>query len=62
MASRDLGKNYSDNIFVDTEINQQGQGILNCKPGFTDTRTFIVTTNLKENCNLNKKIWRILSA
>jgi hypothetical protein len=43
-----FGEDYSDNIFVDAEINQQGQVILNCKPGFEDTRTFIVTINLKE--------------
>jgi hypothetical protein len=43
-----FGEDYSDNIFVDAEINQQGQVILNCIPGFEDTRTFIVTINLKE--------------
>ncbi len=48
-------KDYSDNIFVDAEINQQGQVILNCKPGFADTRTFIVTTNLKEIADKIKK-------
>jgi hypothetical protein len=48
-------KDYSDNIFVDAEINQQRQVILNCKPGFADTRTFIVTTNLKEIADQIKK-------
>ena len=43
-----FNKDYSDNIFVDAEINKQGQITLNCKPGFADSRTFIVTTNLKE--------------
>jgi len=41
-------KNYFDNIFIDAEISKQGQIILNCKPGFGDSRTFIVRTNLKE--------------
>ena len=50
-------KDYSDNIFVDAEINQPGQVILNCKPGFADTRTFIVTTNLKEIANEIKNAW-----
>jgi hypothetical protein len=43
-----FNKDYSDNIFVDAEISEQGQVTLNCKPGFADTRTFIITTNLKE--------------
>lgn len=43
-----FNKDYSDNIFVAAEINKQGQITLNCKPGFADSRTFIVTTNLKE--------------
>jgi len=42
-----FNKDYSDSIFVDAEINEQGQIKLNCKPGFADSRTFIVTTNLK---------------
>ena len=42
-----FNKDYSDNIFVDAEINAQGQITLNCKPGFADSRAFIVTTNLK---------------
>ncbi len=41
-------KDYYDNIFIDAEINRQGKVTLSCKPGFADTRTFIVTTNLKE--------------
>lgn len=47
-----IGKilNYilSGNIFVNAEINQQGQVIFDCKPGFADIKTFIGTTNLKE--------------
>jgi len=43
-----FNKDYSDSIFVDAEINAQGQITLNCKPGFADSRTFIVTSNLKE--------------
>lgn len=43
-----FNKDYSDNIFVDAKINAQGQITLNCKPGFADSRSFIVTTNLKE--------------
>jgi hypothetical protein len=42
-----FNKDYSDSIFVDAEVNAKGQIILNCKPGFADSRTFIVTTNLK---------------
>jgi hypothetical protein len=37
--------NYSENIFIDAEISDQGQVTLNCKPGFADSRTFIVTSN-----------------
>lgn len=48
-------KNYYDKIFIDAEINKQGQVTLSCKPGFADTRTFIVTTNLKEIRNQIKK-------
>lgn len=40
-------KDYSDHIFVDAEISEQGQVTLNCKPGFADPRTFLVTTSLK---------------
>lgn len=43
-----FNKDYSDSIFVDAEINEQGQITLNCKPRFADSRTFIVTSNLKE--------------
>ena len=42
-----FNKDYLDSIFVDAEINVKGQITLNCKPGFADSRTFIVTTNLK---------------
>jgi hypothetical protein len=43
-----VNKDYSDSIFVDAEINPKGQITFNCKPGFADSRTFIVTSNLKE--------------
>jgi hypothetical protein len=43
-----FNKDYSDSIFIDAEISEQGQITLNCKPGFADSRSFIVTTNLKE--------------
>ena len=49
-------KDYSDQIFVDAEINKQGQITLNCKPGFADTRTFIVTSNSNEFGKQIKKI------
>lgn len=42
-----FNKDYLDSIFVDAEINEQGQITLNCKPGFADSRTFIVTTSQK---------------
>ena len=42
-----FNKDYSDSIFVDAEINAQGQITLNCNPSFADSRTFIVTTNQK---------------
>ena len=47
--------NYSDNIFIDAEITDQGQVKLNCKPGFADTRTFIVTTNSSKIADQIKK-------
>jgi len=40
-------KNYYDNIFIDAKINAHGQIILNCKPGFGDSRVFIITTKSK---------------
>lgn len=46
---------YMDNIFIDAEINNKGQVILNCKPGFADSRTFTVTTNSSEFANQVKK-------
>lgn len=41
-------KDYSDSIFINAEINIQGQITLNCKPGFADSRIFSVTANSKE--------------
>lgn len=38
-------RDYSGNIFIDAEISDQGLITFNCKPGFADTRTFIVTSN-----------------
>ena len=43
-----FNKDYSDSIFVDAEISVQGQITFNCKPGFADSRTFIVTAHLKK--------------
>ena len=43
-----FNKDYSDSIFVDAEINEQGQISFNCKPSFADPRTFVVTTSSKE--------------
>ena len=43
-----LNKNYYDNIFIDAEIREQGQIVLNCKPGFGDSRTFVITTKSNE--------------
>lgn len=41
-------QNYYDNIFIDAEIADNGEIILNCKPGFADSRTFVVKTESKE--------------
>jgi len=38
---------HSGNIFADTEINQQRQVKPNCKPALANTRTSIVTSNVK---------------
>ena len=40
-------KNYYGNIFIDAEINANSQITLNCKPGFADSRVFIITTKSK---------------
>ena len=48
-------KDYSGQIFIDAEINKQGQITLNCKPGFADTRTFIVTAISNKFCNQIKE-------
>ena len=39
------GMDYMSYAFIDAKITSQEQVILNCKPGFADTRTFTVTTN-----------------
>lgn len=41
-------KDYYGNIFIDAEIADSGEIILNCKPGFSDSRAFIIRTNSKE--------------
>lgn len=41
-------KSYFENIFIDAEIGEQGQIKLNCKPGFGDSRTFVINTKSKE--------------
>ena len=41
-------QNYYDNIFIDAEIADNGEIILNCKPGFADSRTFVVKTKSEE--------------
>ncbi len=41
-------KDYSDQIFIDAEISKQGRITLSCKPGFADTRTFVLTSNAIE--------------
>lgn len=41
-------KDYTDRIFVDAEITEQGQVILNCKPGFADSREFVMTATSKD--------------
>ena len=41
-------KDYYGNIFIDAEITNSGEVILNCKPGFADSRTFTIRTNSKE--------------
>ncbi len=41
-------KEYTDTIFIDAEINKSGFTILNCKPGFADSRNFVLTNNSNE--------------
>jgi hypothetical protein len=41
-------QNYYDNIFIDAEISDNGEIILNCKPGFADSRTFVVKAESEE--------------
>jgi len=36
---------YFSYTFIDAKISNQGQVTLNCRPGFADIRTFIVTAN-----------------
>lgn len=47
--------NYSDQIFIDAEVNEKGQTKLNCKPSFADTRTFILTTKSPQIADQIKK-------
>lgn len=48
-------KTYTKNIFVDAEINKSGQIKLNCKPGFGDSRVFVLINNSNEFQNQIKK-------
>jgi hypothetical protein len=48
-------KEYTDTIFVNAEINKSGFITLNCKPGFADSRFFVVTNNSNELQNQIKK-------
>lgn len=41
-------KDYYGNIFIDADIAENGEIILNCKPGFADSRTFVIKTKSKE--------------
>jgi hypothetical protein len=41
-------KDYYGNIFIDADITENGEIILNCKPGFADSRTFVIKTKSKE--------------
>jgi hypothetical protein len=41
-------KDYSDNIFIDAEIKNEGQIILSCKPAFADSRIFVLSTDSKK--------------
>lgn len=43
-----LNENYYGNIFIDAEISDNGEIILNCKPGFADSRTFTIKTKSDE--------------
>ncbi len=48
-------KKYTNNIFVDAEINEIGLITLNCKPSFGDSRNFVLTNNSNEFQNQIKK-------
>ena len=41
-------KVYYGNIFIDADIAENGEIVLNCKPGFADSRTFVIKTKSKE--------------
>jgi hypothetical protein len=41
-------ENYYDNLFIDAEITDHGEIILNCKPGFGDSRSFIIKTKSED--------------
>ncbi len=41
-------KDYYGNIFIDADISGNGEIILNCKPGFADSRTFVIKTKSEE--------------
>jgi hypothetical protein len=42
-----FNKDYTDCIFIDAVVSEEGIIIFNCKPSFADSRTFILTTKLK---------------
>lgn len=41
-------KDYYGNIFIDADLLENGEIVLNCKPGFADSRTFVIKTKSKE--------------
>lgn len=41
-------KDYYGNIFIDADLSENGEIVLNCKPGFADSRTFVIKTKSKE--------------
>ena len=46
---------YIDHVFINAKINEQGQVILNCKPDFADTVTFVLTITSAEIIDQIKK-------
>lgn len=48
-------KEYTNTIFIEAEITKSGFTTLNCKPGFADSRNFVVINNSNELQNQIKK-------